>query len=134
MTTMDLKPNYDKKTLHVALAFQGRKNIDRGIVYLPKAVYSKMNIFSERMYEDFFKRGGEFGLVPVVTHQSAGELAKTLEEKFGVEKGIWVGGIIAPFKATLEQARDIIKDLRENPQDYYNSPEKAIFGGEAFIV
>ena len=125
---IDLTPDYNEKTLHVAVSFKGRKE-DRGIVYLPQAVYSKINKTSEMMYEDFFKRGGEFGLVPVLTHQGAGELAKTLEERFGVRKNMWVGGIIAPFDATLEQAREIIRDLKENPQDYYASPEEVEFGG-----
>ena len=130
---IDLTPDYNEKTLHVAVSFKGRKR-DRGVVYLPQAVYSKINETSERMYEDFFKRGGEFGLVPVVTHQGAAELAKTLEERFGVRRSMWVGGIIAPFDATLEQAKKIIKDLKENPQNYYVSPEEAEFGGQRFAI
>ena len=131
---IDFTPNYDEKTLHVVVALQERKDADRGIVYLPEAVYSKTNTTSERLYEDFFKRGGEFSLVPVVTHQGAGELARTLEEKFGVKKTMWVGGIIAPFEATADQARTIIENLRSNPQNYYESLEEAEFGGQRFVA
>lgn len=132
--TIDLTPDYSEKTLHVAVALQGRKNLERGVVYLPQLVYSKINETSEHLYEDFFKRKGEFSLVAVKTHQGAGELAKTLEDKFGVELSIYVGGIIAPFKATIEQARAIIKDLRDNPQKYYASPEEAEFGEQRFVI
>ena len=131
---IDLTPNYNEKTLHVVVALQGGENKDRGLVYFPEVVYSKINTTSEDLYEGFFKRGGEFNLVPVVTHQGAGELAKTLEKKFGVENAILVGGMIAPFDATREQAKAIIEDLKANPQDYCASLEEAEFGGERVVV
>lgn len=109
---LDITPDYNKKTLHVALAFNGRKNRDkdRGLVYLPQAVYANIHPSSERIYQGFFKREGEFG--------------KTLEEKFGVNVSIFIGGVIASFDATPTQARAIIEDLGDNPRKYHHSKEE----------
>jgi len=120
-------PNYSEKTLHVALTLNKGKNRDRdrGLVYLPQAVYANIHPSSERIYQGFFKREGEFRLVPIVTRQGPGEFGITLEKKFGVNVSISIGGVIASFDATPTQARTIIEELRDNPRKYYHSKEEA---------
>lgn len=39
-----------------------------------------------------------------------------------------IGGIIAPFRATDEQAKSLLEELARNPERFYKSAEKEIFG------
>ncbi len=134
--TMDLTPDYEPKVLHVGLrnpTKRVRKNDENGLVYNPIQVYSKLNIISERMYEDFFKTESEVVIFPVRTEQGPGELVKILAKDFGIEYYTTVGGVAAPFRATPEQAARIIEDLRENSKKYFDSEEKKEFSGQRFL-
>ena len=130
--TIDLTPNYDEKTLQVAFSLKGRKE-DRGFVFNPQNVRSDTNPIAGRMYDEFLARG-EYESVEITTHQGPGELAGMLGEKFEVDRTAWVGGMAAQLNATLPQAKSVIRDLRDNPQDYYASPEEEEFGEGSLVL
>lgn len=111
--------------MHIAVRNFG-ENKGRGLVYNPRQIYSGLNEFSEHIYEKFFQQGN-FTLVSIMTRQGPGELAKILAREFGVESNFGIGGIIAPFNATYEQARSLIEDLEANPKRYYESEEEKWF-------
>ena len=132
---IDLTPNYKAKILHVALRDQFKpvkRNLNNGLVYEPKEVYSGVNMLSERMYKDLFIAKSKVTVLSLRTEQGPGELVKKLSEEFGVVYSTFVGGIAAPFRATPEQAKRLIEDLRNNPQKYFVSEEKKEFGGMRF--
>ncbi|MBI2499780.1 hypothetical protein HYV88_06050 [Candidatus Woesearchaeota archaeon] len=134
---IDLTPDYKAKVLHIGLinpTKKVRKKDKNGLVYHPVHVYSKLNTLSEWIYEEFFKAGSEAVIFPLRTEQGPGELVKMLLRDFGVEYSLFVGGIVAPFRATPEQAKRIIEDLRENPQRYFASEEKKEFCDQRFFV
>ena len=38
-----------------------------------------------------------------------------------------IGGIVAPFRATDEQAKTLLEKLEKSPEQFYNSAEKVTF-------
>lgn len=123
---LNISPDYNPKILHVGI--DPSRETDNGIIYRPEKVYSKLNRLSEKIYEEFFTDGNEVVVFPIRTEQGPGELVKMLEKEFGIKNGMYIGGVVAPFTATSEQARVIIKELRKNPKKYFVSGEKEKFG------
>jgi len=93
----------------------------------------KKNELSERIYEDFFAAGSEVIVFPVRTEQGPVELVKMLTKDFNVYHNLLIGGIVALFRATPEQAVRIMQDLKENPERYFVSEEKKIFGDKTYV-
>lgn len=118
--------DHSTKNLQVAVLDDIVENFkgNTGLVYDPKEIYSEVNTSSKTIFEDFFTSGKVYSLVSIKTQQGPGELCNVLKRDFGVEINSWIGGIIAPFRATEEQAKAIIEDLKRNPQKYFKSGEK----------
>ena len=133
---INLTADYTPKILHVGISNPrtvAKKDSSNGLVYDPTKVYSKINTTSEIMYENFFNSGSEIVILPVRTEQGPGELVKILEKDFGIDYSTWIGGIIAEFTATPEQAQRIIKAIKSNPKRYFASQEKKDFAGISVV-
>ena len=133
---VDLTPNYSEKILHIGLRNPSKRignDEENGLIYNPTCIYSKKNELSERIYEDFFAAGSEVIVFPVRTEQGPVELVKMLTKDFNVYHNLLIGGIVALFRATPEQAVRIMQDLKENPKRYFVSEEKKIFGDKTYV-
>ncbi len=119
--------DYSPKILHIGFSNPREEKAslnENCLIYRPKDVYAKINLISERIYEDFFREGNKTTILPLRTEKGPGELVRMLEGDFGVRCFTIIGGIIAPFRATSEQMFRIMQDLEENPQKYFSSTEK----------
>jgi hypothetical protein len=79
-------------------------------------------------YDEFFKNSARVQMLPVVTEQGPGELAKTLEKQYGAVCHSWVGGMTAPVHVPAGSIDKLVKDLTKDPVKYFTSKEKKMFG------
>jgi len=118
---------YNEKTLHIGFRPQINEKDYNGIIYNPKAVYSKIGEdwkSSEEIFENFFNKNIPVIIFPILTEQSPDELAKLLNQDYKTEHLLGVGGIIKPIKIAGEQSKKLIEDLSKNPKKYYYSEWK----------
>lgn len=127
--------DYNKKSLQVVIKdLRGREKDskgfprDNGLIYDPRKVFAKINDYAETIFGEFFEQGGIYRVAPVVTEAGPGELAKEFEKQFSIENIMCIGGIVAPFRATDDQAKTLPEELARNPERFYKSAEKVMFG------
>jgi len=127
--------DYNEKSLQVAIKdLRGRETDsegfprDNGLIYDLRKVFAKINDYAETIFGEFFEQGGIYRVAPVVAEAGPGELVKEFGKQFGIENTMCIGGIVAPFRATDEQAKTLLEELARNPEQFYTSAEKVMFG------
>ena len=126
--------NYDAKALYVAVKplEDAVEDSAYGIKYnclVFDPLFDRTHPAAMRDYNDFFKNSERVKMLPVVTEQGPGELAKTLEKKYGAICHAWVGGMTAPVHVPAKSIDKLVRDLTTKAVKYfYESKEKKMFG------
>lgn len=125
--------DFREKVLHIAIANHDNKSgVREGLIYLPSAVYSKINTTSEHLFEEYFAANPASKLICIRTEMGPGEFANVLRKKFRAQHTIHVGGVIAPIEILPKNVEKLLQALHEQPEQFLKSAEKEEFAGKPF--
>lgn len=123
--------NFNSKALYVAVkpledavtdSYEKKVN---GLVFDP--MYDRTHTGADSEVREFFESGHNIEMIPVLSEQGPGELAKTLAREYGIQVDYWVGGMTAPIGIPEDRVEQLKADLRSNPMKYFASREKKLF-------
>jgi hypothetical protein len=119
--------DWSKKQLVVALDLRTGK----GIAYNPRfndGPEKDSRVVDEVAAFYASKAGRRASRITVKTEMGPGEIANVFQRDYRTTpppSRMWIGGRFSPFKVTRGQA--LLKDLRQHPQRFVKSEEKAEF-------